>query len=227
MSALPARIQFPRSLRYPHRSRLTDHQQFLVDLWGKAQTLAGLEDTSAAHASDIIDWQTRAAAGTEVGIVKPAKSLRYIRLYKGGSEMIEANMLAWTGKDDMDFWASTPDDTENDFVDDPKTCWFTFVREPMGRFASGYTEIEYRLADGVDKGKVDEKELDDAGFTFHREAQGSKERARCFIEDILGVYWTIRFVGVSGCIIRERETDPIDTISCAINTSTPVINNSM
>ena len=62
-------------------------------------------------------------------------------------------------------------------------CTFAFIREPLSHFISGYREFEYRLRGGIKKfGTNDFQEL-----TFHKLPEGSLDRIRAFIQDIVAL----------------------------------------
>jgi hypothetical protein len=162
---------------------------FLTELWKNAQLIAGLPDTTADHPEKVFQWHSIPGAGHQGSIVVGYNSTAYVRIFKGGSEMIEANLRAASS-------LSRAFPASNAFRNDSR-CWWTFVREPIGRFVSAYTEMEYRYEIGLrsrkpdrDGNSVDPAEMKDWAFT--NETLGSKERASAFIKDVLSMRWSIR-----------------------------------
>jgi hypothetical protein len=157
---------------------------FLTELWGRAQAAAGLPNTAATNANEIFNWHSQAGAGLQGAIVLNNDQMGYVRMYKCGTEMVEANLEASTLKE----W-TWPSSGDQPFVDDSR-CWWTLVREPIGRFISAYTEFEFRFHEGETSGEgVDLNEME--GWSFQTLELGSKERAAAFIKDVLKVLWTI------------------------------------
>ena len=66
-----------------------------------------------------------------------------------------------------------------------RNCTIGWVREPLGRFVSGYRELEWRFKQGLKLyGDGDMGDL-----AFHKEQVGSEERVLAFLDDLLSLRW--------------------------------------
>ncbi len=69
-----------------------------------------------------------------------------------------------------------------------RNCTIGWVREPLGRFESGYREFEWRFKEGLDAHGAEDMEQ----MTFHKKRVGSEERVLAFIDDLLSLRWYLR-----------------------------------
>ena len=69
-----------------------------------------------------------------------------------------------------------------------RNCTIGWVREPLGRFESGYREFEWRFKEGLDAHGAQDMEQ----MTFHKKRVGSEERVLAFLDDLLSLRWYLR-----------------------------------
>jgi hypothetical protein len=115
--------------------------------------------------------------GTCTGYVGSVR-LVYVRVWKGGNDTLCRMLKNLSNEGEKDpggrrLFKQSPS---------PPTVVFTFVRDPLNHFISGYSEIEYRTGHKRVKDIFVEKERG----RFFGMASNTVERARAFIVDFVG-----------------------------------------
>lgn len=93
----------------------------------------------------------------------------YIRIWKCGNNALMGNIDAYYNANMSFTVAAAP----------PGMCTYTFVREPMERFASAYNEVEWRF---INESITIKDPFPDS--TFHTYPLGSAARVRAFVSDL-------------------------------------------
>eukprot|EP00935_MAST-01C_sp_MAST-1C-sp1_P001215 g1215.t1 len=158
--------------------------------WELAQQLVGVRRKHKQDAAKLESWRTVSCSGRdkcELSVLH-AQQLRYVRIFDSGNETISSmltNGLRVHGESRFD----NPQQQED------QKCWFTFVRDPIERFKSGYAHFERLLSEAMAGKSARRKyagEMDELKFTFHKHALGSAGRAKAFIQDIVQQRWDIQ-----------------------------------
>ena len=116
--------------------------------------------------------------------------LAYVPVRKAASEAIWVNMRHWARTLNISCSVYEPEAEP----DDEKRCAFTFVRDPLARFASGFAELEYLFRKGqyqqrFSRGDPTDWRADFVGWEFTRHRVGTPERAAAFVRDLLALRW--------------------------------------
>ena len=152
----------------------------VAELFARARAAAGVAaaptDASVARA-----WRRR----RPTPLVVRAPRLAYVRVFKAGNDALHHHMLH--------VWANA---TAGPAVT------FTFVRDPLARFASAYGEIEMRLTERC----AGDAAAAAAAAVFLRAAPAARPRA--FLADFLlgpglAAYRGARAAGGESCLLRE------------------------
>lgn len=143
------------------------NSRFMKD-FKKAQRLLKLPDNREDNLEAIFAWYSfrKGAQGSQCW--------RYVPCAKCGSETLHASL----NLRDTRRVGATDHQSHCKSV-----CTFAFIREPLSHFISGYREFEYRLRGGIRKFGTN----DFQSMTFHKLPEGSLDRIRAFIQDIVAL----------------------------------------
>lgn len=102
----------------------------------------------------------------------------YIRVYKCGNNQIALNL-----QQDHNAMRIHPENITR--LQDK--CAFTFVRDPVSRFSSGYNEIEFRMTERKDAFNTffEKKKREGDEILFHSFPVGSQARVHVFFHELL------------------------------------------
>ena len=136
-------------------------------VWEKLQSL--LNVTTPKHKEDatIRLWNNHGFGGT-AEYVTSIGTFKYRRVYKCANDAIRFNLARW------------PSGARS-----KRTCTFTFLRNPIERFASAVNEFEHRLG----KHSVHSQQLKQAGMRIADFPVGAPNRTSAFIKDIVEGNW--------------------------------------
>lgn len=142
-------------------------------LWNHARELLGME---VARNGEFGSEQERNAAwrfylhcGLKSFLFMDGKAL-YLRIPKSGNDRTRCNLASAPGKG----WVvDCPSKQAAKMYMQNGTSVFTVVREPLSRFVSGYTEVEYRTSENVQVQKKFDQPI------------GSKERIKEYLMHLL------------------------------------------
>ena len=160
------------------------HPDLLED-WGRAQLAIGLPNTAWDNIMAVYSFfggssreepSTRRQKGSCHRNWRHKGHIIWSPIQKVGSESITENVKLWLNEVARRNLTST--------FGKKKKCKFTFVREPVSRFRSGYREFEFRFDVATRK-----LGLSPGGMTFSAHKIGSERRVRALVEDILEFRW--------------------------------------
>ena len=156
----------------------------LLSSWAAAQQLVGVHNATAPSTELLETFYSYAPPTARCG------PLAYVPVRKAASEAIWVNMRHWARTLNISCSVYEPEAEP----DDAKRCAFTFVRDPLARFASGFAELEYLFRKGqylqrFSRGGQTDWRADFVGWEFTRHRVGTPERAAAFVRDLLALRW--------------------------------------
>lgn len=101
----------------------------------------------------------------------------FIRIWKAANNNIMANLDAWLRPRGVELEAQAEPERAKGL------CTYTFVREPVARFASAYNEFEWRLA--YEPGSINFTRHHTPRAAFVQQPLGSVARVRAFLSDLV------------------------------------------
>lgn len=133
-----------RTIKHYHiQSTVLEQDQ--AKLWNRARQILGLQDASNAHT--FADEKQRFVAKqfyTQCTLMSRSLldgNALYIRIPKNGNDNIRCNLMDWPGEGND---VPCLNRTEGLRLSTSGVKLWTFVRHPISRFVSGYTEVEFR-----------------------------------------------------------------------------------
>ena len=154
----------------------------LLESWVTAQRLVGVHNATAPSTELLETFYSYAPPTARCG------PLAYVPVRKAASEAIWVNMRHWARTLNISCSVYEPEEAE---PDDEKRCTFTFVRDPLERFASGFAELEYLFRKGqyLQRFRQTDWRGDFVGWEFTERRFGTPERAAAFVRDLLALRW--------------------------------------